>query len=273
MSSAHESAGSSADARERTAHDIAELVRARGWATLDGLYDPPALRAIADTLDALRARFSPPALTAREPIWLADTVEIAGPGLAIYQLLRHAPELAPRLFRAPAVAVLRALLGDDLHLELVGAVQSDATRPFTEWETHLGGIDDERLRRAGERPRRTEVQRVVHFLFLDDQSEPDLGPWQVLPRAVGDPVDPPGSIHEPDWPGAVTLELRAGTVLLLDESVWHSVRPRSRPGLRRFVGAYFASASAPPTAGRDTSLDALPPLDPLFDSLLAHRRA
>ncbi|MEQ9082129.1 MAG: hypothetical protein RLP09_50155 [Sandaracinaceae bacterium] len=245
-------------------------LRTQGWHILEGLYDEAALVELRDTLDALHARFGAPPLHAKEPVWLAEGVEIAGPGLAFYSLLGLAPELGPRLFTDAAVDALREVLGDAMHLELVGAVLSDEGRAFTEWESHLGGIDDERWRRAGKRPRQDAIRRVVHFLFLEDMG-PETGPWRVLPRAVGGPVDPPASIHQPEWPGQVELSLRAGTVLLLEESVWHCVIPRLRPGRRRFVGAYFASEHAAPTEGHDPSLDALETDDALLASVLARR--
>jgi len=248
----------------------ADEVRSRGWAILEGLYAPGALDAFRDAVDRIHASFGAPALTARHPIWLDDHVEVAGPGFAVYQLLRYAPELAPHLFAEPAVDALRALLGPTMHLELVGAVMSDETRPFTEWESHLGGIDDERWRKEGKRPRQDAVRRVVHFLFLEDLDEVS-GPWRALPRAVGDPVDPPASIHELDWPGVEEITAPAGSVLLLEESVWHAVVPRRAPGRRRFIGAYFASPEAAPTVGRDTSLDALDVDDPRLRELLANR--
>lgn len=246
------------------------MIETRGYEVLRGLYDPETLEATRATLDGLHARFGAPALHAKAPIWLAEGVEIAGPGMAFYSLLGHAPELGPTLFTDAAVARLRALLGPHMHLELVGAVLSDEGRRFTEWESHLGGIDDERWRRAGRRPRQEDVRRVVHFLFLEDMG-PETGPWRVLPRAVGDPVDPPASLHASDWPGHVELSLAAGDVLLLEESVWHCVIPRRRPGRRRFVGAYFASDRAAPTEANDPLLDRLESSDPRLRSLLAHR--
>jgi len=248
----------------------ADDVRARGWALMEGLYAAGDLADFRAAIDRVHASFGAPSLTASDPIWLDDHVEVAGPGFAIYQLLRYAPALGPRLFRDPALDALRALLGPDMHLELVGAVMSDERRPFTEWESHLGGIDDERWRREGRRPRQREVRRVVHFLFLEDLTEA-TGPWRVLPRAIGDPVDPPASIHTLDWPGVVEITAPAGSVLLLEESVWHAVVPRREPGRRRFIGAYFASPSAAPTVGRDTSLDALETDDARLASLLANR--
>lgn len=252
-----------------TTHAAAEL-RQRGYTLLPGLYGEQDLADFRAALDRLRAQFAAPALTARDPIWLAENVEIAGPGLAFYQFLGFVPELAPRLFRPEAMAVLRTLLGDDMHLELVGGVMSDETRPFTEWESHLGGIDDERWRKASKRPRNAEIMRIVHFLLLDDLSE-ESGPWRVIPREVGGPVDPPASIDELDWPGSDTITCAAGTVLLLEESVWHAVVPRKTPGMRRFIGSYFVSREAEPTVGHDASLDAVGPGDPLLDSILRHR--
>ncbi len=241
-----------------------------GWAVVDGGYERATLSLIQRRLDALHLRFGAPPFYSERPRWVAPNVEVARPGLAFYRLLGFAPELAPRLFRAPVVEVMRSILGADLHLELVGAVLSDETRPFTEWETHLGGIDDERWRGEGRRPRRARTRRIAHFLFLEPLSE-DTGPWRVLPRRRGDSPEPPASIDDEDWPGAQTLTFPAGSVLLLDESTWHSVRPRRTPGTRRFVGAYLASADAEATFGVDETLLALDTGDPLFDSLL--RRA
>ncbi len=248
----------------------AEQVRTRGFALLPAIHPVESLDRIDRALDAVHARHGSPPLTGRGARWLDEGVEIAPPGLALYGLLGFAPELAPELFRPEALAVLRALLGPEMHLELVGAVLSDESRPFTEWESHAGGIDDERWRKTGIRPRRTSIVRMVHFLFVDPLT--DDGPWQVIPRAIGDPVDPRGDIHEPDWSGAHPITADAGSVLLLEESVWHSVRPLSRPGRRRFVGSYFASSAAEVPIGRDASLDVLAEAgDSVLRPLLDHR--
>ncbi len=247
----------------------AQQVRERGFALLPDLYPPELLARIGASLDAVHARYGAPPLTGSGATWLDEGVEIAPPGLALYGLLGFAPELATDLFRPEALAVLEALLGPRMHLELVGAVLSDETRPFTEWESHAGGIDDERWRKTGHRPRRESIVRMVHFLFVDPLT--DAGPWQVIPRAVGDPVAARGDIHEPDWPGAHPITATAGSVLLLEESVWHSVRPLTHPGRRRFVGSYFASPNAEVPIGRDASLDALVGTDTPLAPLLSHR--
>jgi len=249
---------------------LAEQIRSQGFALLPDLYPAAALDRIDRALDAVHGRYGSPPLTGQGARWLDEGVEIAPPGLALYGLLAFAPELAPDLFRPEALAVLEAILGPRMHLELVGAVLSDETRPFTEWESHAGGIDDERWRKSGRRPRRPSIVRMVHFLFVDPI--PASGPWQVIPRAVGDPVEPGGDIHDPDWPGAVAITATAGSVLLLEESVWHAVRPLSVPGRRRFVGSYFASPAAEVPIGRDRSLDALAEAgDSALQPLLAHR--
>jgi hypothetical protein len=249
---------------------LAEQVRTRGFVLLSELYPPDALERIDRALEAVHARYGSPPLTGAGATWLAEGVEIAPPGLALYGLLGFVGELAPDLFRPEALAVLEALLGPAMHLELVGAVLGDETRPFTEWESHVGGIDDERWRKSGRRPRRESIVRMVHFLFVDPLT--DAGPWQVIPRAMGEPVTAKGDIHEPDWPSAVPITASAGSVLLLEESVWHSVRPLSRPGRRRFVGSYFASPEAEVPMGRDTSLDALALAGTsVLEPLLRHR--
>jgi hypothetical protein len=248
----------------------AEQVRTRGFALLPDVYPAETLIRIDRALDAVHARYGSPALTGQGARWLDEGVEIAPPGLALYGLLRFVPELAPHLFRPEPLAVLEAVLGSRMHLELVGAVLSDESRPFTEWESHAGGIDDERWRKTGKRPRRDSIVRMVHFLFVDPLTED--GPWQLLPRAVGDPVDPAGDIHRPDWPGARPITASAGSVLLLEESVWHSVRPLATPGRRRFVGSYFASPEAEVPIGRDSSLDALAEAgDSVLQPLVRHR--
>lgn len=233
----------------------AASLRERGYAILPPR-PPEVLARLVAAAELLHARYPGP-LTEDPPRWLADHVERAKPGLAFYGVLREQPALAPDLFGDDALQVLREVLGPRLHLELAGAVLADQTRPFTEWESHLGGVDDERWRKEGRRPRQERVLRVVHFTLID--GVPEDGAWQVLPRAIGDPVEPAGPITEPTWPGAVRLTCPPGSVLLLEESVWHSVLPRATPGPRRFFGAFFASPDAAPTMGRDTSLDTLPP--------------
>jgi len=234
---------------------------------LDGHYAAETLREMAEVLDRLVTASGARSFCSDEPEWLAANVEVARPGLAFYRLLGLAPELAPTLFRPAVTEALRSVLGGDMHLELVGAVVSDETRPFTEWETHLGGIDDERWRQQGRRPRRTSTKRIAHFLFLEPMT-PETGAWRVWPRRLGDPPEPPVEPSEAEWPGSRELTCEAGTVLLLDESTWHSVTPRRRPGRRRFVGAYFASAAAEATFGVDESLGDLSTDDAHFRSLL-----
>lgn len=245
-----------------SAEGPASALARQGWAWLPPAHSEDDLRFFRERLDALRARFGVTELHRPTPVWLAETVEVAGPGLAFYQLLGLAPELAPRLFPAPVLGAVRAILGEAMHLELVGAVMSDEARRFTEWETHLGGIDDERWRREGRRPVKPRVERVVAFLFLDAMTE-DTGPWRVLPRRVGDPAEPAGDLRAPDWPGAVTLSGPRGGILLLDESTWHAVTPRRVAGVRRFLGAYFARDDVAPTVGLDASLAAFRELLPV----------
>ena len=250
-------------------NDLARQVRARGFALLPELYPAEVLSRIGAALDAIHARYDSPPLTAQGAIWLDEGVEVAPPGLALYGLLGFAPELASDLFHPKALGALEAILGPQMHLELVGAVLSDETRPFTEWESHAGGIDDERWRRAGHRPHRAAIVRMVHFLFVDPLT--DAGPWKLVPRAVGDPVEARGDLHDPCWPGALAITAPAGSVLLLEESVWHSVCPLTRPGRRRFVGSYFASSSAEVPVGRDESLDAFAGEGSPLAPLLRHR--
>ena len=250
--------------------DAAAQLRTRGFALLEGVYDAATCALLKDALDGLRAGLGDPPLYAKDPIYPAPKSEISTTGLVFYELFGWRPDLAGRVFDPVGLGAIRAILGEGLHLELVGGVISDEGRPYFEWHTHLGGIDDERWRHAHRFPRYARSHRVQYLLYPEAVTEA-TGPLLVHPRRVGDPTEPPHPIDQTRWPGDVKLTFPAGSVLLLEQCVWHAVLPRQAPGLRYFVGGYFASAEAPPTELVDESLQTLQTDDPLLSSVLPGR--
>ena len=241
----------------------------RGYAVFEHLRAPHEVARLRAALDAERARLDPPALYAPESRPLDDDAFLTTSGLALPRFLPRHPALFPLVLDPRLLAALRQLLGP-LRLELAGGMISDPSRPFFRWHTHIDGEDEgERVRRQAW-PAQRAPRRVLAILYLDDL-DADGGPLLVHPRRVGDPTEPPHPIDQTRWPGDVKLTFPAGSVLLLEQCVWHAVLPRQAPGLRYFVGGYFASAEAPPTELVDESLQTLQTDDPLLSSVLPGR--
>ncbi len=239
------------------ARDVVE----RGYAIVPDLLDAQALAEVRGAVERLVERIAPPHLYAAgaEPIERPDLpvpLVITPTGLTITGLLSVLPELAPSLLTSRLLDPLRALLGADMRLELVGAAISDRTRPFFGWHTHIDGEEEwTRLERRAW-PAKDEVERVIVVVYLDDLDD-DGGPLLVLPRRVGDPTPPPHDTLATEWPGHVELRPSAGTAVVLEQCTWHAARSLRREGHRIFVGGYFASARAPRPGYADASLDAL----------------
>src|SRR5690606_16844317 len=106
-----------------------------------------------------------------EPRELGANLVVNPTGLAIFQLIKLEPSLAPLLFAPRLVEVARLALGNDMFLELTGASVSDGSRPFFTWHHHIGGIDVEAMRRAGAGPRLKECQRLIAVTYLHDIDE------------------------------------------------------------------------------------------------------
>ncbi|MEM9457561.1 MAG: phytanoyl-CoA dioxygenase family protein [Myxococcota bacterium] len=248
----------------------ADQLRDSGYTVLPGLYTPDRVQAIRDALErAYRALGSPP-LFHPGRMSPGDDLEISSTGFVFHKLLKFVPELAPTLLEPVVVQVLRAVLGGDMHLELVGAVLCDHTRPFFQWHTHVGGIDDERYRRAGLRPTFEQPQRVTMVLYLNDLVE-GAGQLLVYPRAITDPMAPPFAVDQTHWEGQVLVDCPQGSVVLVEQCTWHAALPRTRPGLRIYLGGYFAAASAPATFDVDESLMDLREPGALMASVLPGR--
>jgi len=250
-----------------TAPDHLAHLRERGFTVFEGFYEDAELDALSSTMARLYAAAGSPDCYSRQTQRLAPEIELSTTGLVFYKFIKHCPEHAELLVRPDFAAVIRAYVGDDVELELTGAVIADAHRPFFAWHTHIGGIDDGVYRRAGIWPEIPEPRRLMTLLYVDDIDE-DNGPLLVHPRRVGDPTPPPHDPYALDWPDEVVLTVPRGTIVVMDECTWHAVRPKRSAGIRSFVGCYYKSPKAPPTEWVDETLRGFPGGGPLFQSLL-----
>jgi hypothetical protein len=194
----------------------------------------------------LHAEAGSPACYAPEPKAVAPETEISTTGLVFYKFIKKCPENADLIVHPEVVAAIRGYLGDEMRLEVAGAVIADANRPFFAWHTHIGGPDDSKYRRDKIFPRYEAPERVMTLHYLDDLDD-DNGPLLVYPRRVTDPTPPPHDLDALDWPGEVVLNVRRGSVVVLDQCTWHAVRRKTSPGIRSFVGCYFRSPRGPAT--------------------------
>lgn len=245
----------------------ASALRERGYTVLARTHDAEQIARLRAAILAIHAEHGAPVPYAPALRSIAGDLQLAPTGFVITSLLARCPGLADEILAPPVIAAARALLGDDLHLELTGAVICDPTRPFFSWHNHIGGIDVEAVRARGEFPRFTASERVIVVLYLDD-IDSDGGELRALPRTIDAPTEPPHDRMIDTWPGQVPLHFPAGSTLVLEQCTWHAVMPRRRPGLRIFIGAYLTSSRAPATAAVDPSLRTFTGGGPLLRSLL-----
>lgn len=245
-------------------------LRERGYAVIEDSHSEEDVHAFREALTSLHARFDSPPPYAARARELSARVLLNPTGFVVFELLGECPELSSRVLSPAVVQAARALLGDDMHLELTGANVSDASRPFFSWHNHLGGIDVEEHRASGDAPQFARSERLIAVLYLDE-TDADGGELLVMPRQIDDATEPLGDTMAEHWEGQVTVPVPRGATLLLEQCSWHAVRPMRRAGLRMFVGAYFTASHAPPTRNVDRSLEALQTDDPLLRSVLPHR--
>ncbi|AKF03211.1 phytanoyl-CoA dioxygenase family protein [Sandaracinus amylolyticus] len=240
---------------------VAEAIRERGYALIPGLLSAAEIACARSSLERLvhavapEQLYAPSSVTVARPEIAASFV-LTPTGLTITGLQHVAPEIAPLLLRDRLLSPLRALLGDDLRLEALGAAVSDRMRPFFGWHTHIDGEEEWTRMRAKRWPAKPTVERVIVVVYLDDLDD-DGGPLLVLPRRVGDPTTPSHDTLARDWPGQVVLRPTAGTAVLLEQCTWHAAHSLRRAGHRMFVGGYFATRESPTPAFADATLDAL----------------
>lgn len=239
-----------------TADPLAHFLT-HGYATFSAVLPRGVLTQVRDILQALKDGLSGAPAFAHTPQSPAPGVEVSCTGLVFKQLLTMRPELAELILVAGPAAVMRALLGRDARLELVGGVLTDHTRPFYPWHHHVGGPDDTHLRKAGVQVAGQPGPRRLTYLLYLDGAESDDGPLHILPTQPGRPRPAGGGITDAHWPGEHVLTFPAGSVVLLDERTWHAVPQRTTPGQRRWIGMHVAAAKVPVASHQDPGLAAL----------------
>ena len=231
----------------------ADAIVTTGYAVFPDACAPSGVATLVEAIEGIVREVAPPALYAPATVRLRDDVSITPTGLAISRVLGRRPDLAPLVLAPVVIDAIREVLGTDMRLELVGAVVSDASRPFFRWHTHIDGEEEGSRYRGGTWPVVEEANRVLTLLYLCDLDD-ESGPLLVLPRKVGDPTAPPASIDVAPWPGQVEVRARAGTLVALEQCTWHAAYSKKSAGRRMFVGCYFAAADAPVPGWADASL-------------------
>jgi ectoine hydroxylase-related dioxygenase (phytanoyl-CoA dioxygenase family) len=231
---------------KRSVEDHVGDLRETGYTVYERLYDDAEVARLSSTMARLHAEMGSPSCYSREPKALGPEVELSTTGLVFYKFIKRCPENADLVARPEVIAAVRGFLGQDMWLEIAGAVIADRSRPFFAWHTHIGGPDDGKYRREKIFPRFEQPQRVMTVLYVNDL-EDDNGPLLVHPRRVSDPTPPPHDEGAASWPGEVVLNVPRGSVVVLDQCTWHAVRQKRSEGIRSFVGCYFRSPAAPAT--------------------------
>jgi hypothetical protein len=250
----------------RAAGAARELLE-RGYTVFERIYSADEVDFIRDRLTLAYDRLGRPRLSANPPSYPAPDVEIGPPGLVLFRLASQFPELASRLYKAPVIDAIRAVLGDDMHLEQAAGVLSDSTRPFFDWHVHTGGADGEYYGHKRVYTRFQRSERVTTLLYLDDITE-QAGELLVYPRKLTDPTEPPLRETLESWPGQVEIRCPRGSMVVLEQCTWHAARRKESPGIRAFVGSYFAARGAVASPLFDDTLRSWSGDDVLFGSLL-----
>jgi hypothetical protein len=239
----------------------------QGYTVFERAYPEEEVDYFRNHLTRVYEQMGRPKLIANPPIYPLPDVQIGPAGVVFLKLTTHYPDMAERLYKRHIIDTIRALLGDDMYLELPAAALSDSSRPFFDWHIHIDGIDDEsldykRVYRSFERS-----ERVTVLLYLDDLTE-ENGRLLVYPRKLTDPTAPPHDVHLESWPGQVEIACPRGSMVVLEQCTWHAARPKRTPGVRGFVASYFAARGAKVSPLADPSLRDWKGDDELFRSVL-----
>lgn len=228
----------------------------RGYTVFERLYDPDWVTDIRADIEGIHTEVGRPRCHAPGNVELTPDINLCAAGMAVRRLLHQRPRWAADIIRPKLVEALRGAIGDDMILEVAGCVVSDSSRPFFDWHTHVGGIDDGKYKNSGAWPTVTRIQRVMTLTYLQDLDDQN-GPMLVYPRCVGEPIAPPQDPEAKTWDGQVELRVPAGSLVALDECTWHAVRPKLDDGLRIFVGLTYAASDAPVGGWADPELPKL----------------
>ena len=197
---------------------------------------------------------------------LGDTYALSYSGVNFWRILSERPELVDLVLRPVVVDVMKEVLGDDVHLEMVSAAVADGERTFLPWHTHIGGFDDSHYPRDGDWPLPPSMERITTILYLEDIAPGPDGPLLVYPRGAEDPVAAPGP-REREWEGQVPVPVSRGTIVALEQRTWHAALPMSRSEPRVGVCCLFRRGDVEAPAWADTSLSKLGEASPLLASL------
>lgn len=239
----------------------------QGYTVFERAYSTEEVDYFRDHLTRVYDRIGRPKLSANPPYNPAPDVEIGPAGIVFHKLTTHYPEMAPRLYKRHIIEAIRGLLGEDMHLELPAGALSDSSRPFFDWHVHTGGVDDAYFDNKRVYTTFERSERVTVLLYLDDLTE-ENGRLLVYPRKLRDPTAPPYDVKLQSWPGQVEIACPRGSMVVLEQCTWHAARQKRSPGVRGFIGSYFASRTAKTTPLADASLWNWSGDDDLFRSLL-----
>ncbi len=249
-----------------------DQIRERGFATFENAFSPADVAFFRAEIAKAYAALGSPKTFARPPLEPAAGVEISVVGLVFHRLGLHVPSIAPRVLSPAIVGVARGVLGDDMHLEYTCAVVNADDRPFFPWHAHVGGVDNVVYRKNAIFPRFEQSERLTMLLYLDDLTD-ETGTLLVHPRRIEDPTTPPFDPKLESWDGQVELRCRSGTVVVMDQCVWHAARAKHSPGLRVYLACYFTSSRAPKTSWTDDSLAPWAAENPLLAAVLPRSTA
>jgi hypothetical protein len=222
-----------------------ETLDSRGWVTLPSIIDDASCRAFLAHMEERWSALGRPPMHSEEDKVFGSEAIVSPVGMVVPRLIDRYP-IARELLVPPAVsAIAREILGPGFELEHVTGVMSDETRPFFFWHHHLGGVVHAKDYEKHEvrYPTLDRVERLSCTFYpvpLDDEQ----GVMLVHPRKVTDPTAPPFGEMGGPWPVQEALRCPAGSVVLMDQSVWHAVTPMQRPGRRGFIAGFLVPARA-----------------------------
>ncbi len=249
-----------------SARPLREL-REQGYTVFERAYSEEEVDFLRSRLVGAWQSIGSPPLRSDPPTRPYPDVELGPAGVVFHGITNRFPEMAPRLYKPEIIDVLRGLLGDDMRLELPAGALSDASRPFFDWHTHIDGVDDAFYENRRVFTTFQRSLRVTHLLYLDDLT-PENGRLLVYPRRITDPTNPPFDPKVQEWEGRVEIACPRGSVVVIEQCTWHAAYPKRSPGMRGFIGSYFAASAARPTPWTDPKLSSWQGDDPLFRSLI-----
>jgi len=232
--------------------DHARELESRGFTVFESLVPESTTAPIRDGLEAIWDRAGRPKLYAWEDVCVGEGLTVSPVGMAVSGVLRRLPVIVDMLLHQRLHELFAEVLGVGYELEMVSGIVSDRSRAFFFWHNHIGGIDGEDYR-GRPHPRVSDVERLA-CTYYASPLDAAHGTMLVHPRARGDATEAPQPETLEQWEGAIELTAPVGSVLVLDQCTWHSVKPMSCGGRRYFVGSFVRRAGLPATVRSDPSV-------------------